>query len=73
MFKDWLTFLRISWGLYNNHPDKTFRHSCTVSNTTYYAIYDLDNNQRLTDRLSMRAWRDLSNRQINRMLQVYGT
>lgn len=72
-FSRFFTHLRIGWYLLNNHPDKEFRRSVDIESTPTYAIYDADNNQRLTVRLSMGAWRELSNRKINQMLQTYGT
>lgn len=73
MLKDLFTFIRISWYLFNNHPDKVFRRSILVDGVTFYAIYDADNNQRLTLQFPIEAWGDLSNRKINAMLQPYGT
>lgn len=73
MLKDLFTFIRISWYLFNNHPDKVFRRSILVDGVTFYAIYDIDNNQRLTLQYPMNVWRDCPNRIINRMLQAYGT
>lgn len=72
-FSRFFTHLRIGWYLLNNHPDKEFRLSVTVAGTPFYAIYDVDNNQRLTDRMTMDVWGKISNRRIHGLLQVYGT
>lgn len=70
MLKTLFTLFRINYHLFWVHPGKTLRLSYELNGTKYYAIYDQNNNKRVTPRLTISAWQETSNREINQLVRV---